>query len=270
MNTIFFNVVDGLASFCSSLMGDKINMDDLKNYVKRFIVGMSVLFFILFTYSAYVYFKDGKKEDDVVDEFVLKKVFKNVTFKNLDVYSASKHKKVTLQGPLNVYGSLHTEQSNYRDANIYGSLVATNSKFQDINVYGAANLNKVVVRDIEVYGAFEGEDIAVLNDLFIAGFGFIKRSKVNYCELLGDRLTLSGTSIKKLKITNTEKKKAVVYLEDGSIETVVFDSIPGEVITFGNAKVESVKGGTVIKSKDPFVMPQNDKIILKNTAIALP
>ncbi|MBP9752666.1 MAG: hypothetical protein KBD31_02510 [Proteobacteria bacterium] len=257
MNALFGSIVDYMVMFFASLFSNKVNIEDLKFYVQRFLVVITALFIGLFSYWGYVYFKNVAKEDDIVDEFVLKKDFKNTTFKNLDVYSSATNKKVIVQGPLNVYGSFQTEQSNYRDANIYGSLFATKAKFQDVNVYGAAKLSKVVARDIEVYGAFEAEDVAILNDLFIAGFGVIKDSKINYCELLGDRLTLSNTKIKKLKISNAEKKKAIVYVENGSIDAVVFDSIPGEVVVFGSAKVESIKGGTLIKSKDPITTPEN-------------
>jgi hypothetical protein len=235
-----------------------LKIEFIKTHTRKIAYGLIGLTSALLIFSTYSFFKNVK-EDDVIDEFVLKKDFKNATFKNLDVYSSATFKKVTVQGPTNVYGSLNAQNSNLKDINVYGSLVSSKTIFQDINIYGKADINFIKARDLEAYGTLNALDCLILNDLFIAGSATILKSKINYCELLGDSLILSDTSVKKLKISNTEKKKVTVHLNNGLIDAVVFDGVPGEIIVYGDAKVGTIKSGTIVKSEKPFVLPESKK-----------
>jgi hypothetical protein len=224
-----------------------------------------VLPILLISVGVFLFQKFTSKETESFEEFTLKKEFKSSKYNNLDVYSNAVFDKVSISGATNVYGSLVVDNSTLLDGNIYGTLHATATKFQDINVYGFSHIKNVKLRDAEIYGNLNADRLTVRNSLIIAGSASLESSQINYCELMGSQLVLQKTDIKKLKIFNTEHKKASVYLSYSNVDTIEFENIHGEVFVYDEkSSVKTIKGGTLIKvdKKFPFgndVQKQQDK-----------
>lgn len=189
-----------------------------------------------------------EKEDDVVDEFVSKKELKNASFKNLDVYSPLHTTKVVVSGSTNIYGSLITQDSDYKDVNVYGSLGLKNTNTQDMNIYGSATMENFKGRDIEVYGKLIMTQATLSGDLFVASDSKITNTDLQALETMGTELVFDKVSIKKIKVSNPEKKKVTFHLRNTKIDSISFDDLKGDVILYGDkSSVASIKGGVVIK-----------------------
>lgn len=189
-----------------------------------------------------------EKEDDVVDEFVSKAELKNAAYKNLDVYSSLHATKVVVSGSTNIYGYLTTKDSDFKDMNVYGALDLKSTNTQDMNIYGPAIMENFKGRDIEVYGKLVMNQATLSGDLFVASNSKITNTQLQSLETMGTELVLDKVSIKKVKVSNPEKKKVTFHLRHSKIDSISFDDLKGDVILYGDkSSVTSIKSGVIIK-----------------------
>lgn len=209
-----------------------------------FLVVISVIIIGVFAFQ-----KSPKTvEDDVIDEFVSKTNLKNEVYKNLDVYGSLHALKVVVPGSTNVYGSLTAKNSDFKDINVYGSVNFVETNTQDMNIYGGAQIEKFKGRDIEVYGKLAMTDAVLSGDLFVAGPSRITNTAIQSFETMGTELILDNVSVKKLKISNPEKKKVILHLRQTKIESISFEGLKGDIIFYGDKNsIQSMKEGVIIK-----------------------
>ncbi|CAO4842089.1 MAG: hypothetical protein CNLJKLNK_01136 [Holosporales bacterium] len=219
---------------------------------KKIILGVGLLVLA----GGLVYGFLGKRtvmEDDRTDEFVMKHDFKGRTFGNLDVYGSGTGDRLTVHGPSNIYGKFDVKNSQLSDITVYGALRAENTQFRDVNAYGATRLNQCQFNNLEVYGSLQGNNIHVTQDLMMTGACFLQEATISFCQFMGQDIYLKNTSIKTLKVTNTEKKKMTVHVQKCAIDKIIFDGVEGDVRIYDEqTNINAIEGGDLKHTKAKF------------------
>lgn len=219
---------------------------------KKFVFGIGILV-LVFGVIYGILEKRSVVDDEHVDEFVIKHDFKDRTFGNLDVYGSATGDRLTVHGPSNIYGPFNVKNSQLSDITVYGALRAENTKFRDVNAYGATRLLQCQFNNLEVYGSLQGNGIHIAQDLMITGACFLQEATVSFCQFMGQDIYLKNTSIKTLKVTNTEKKKITVHVQKCAIDTVIFDCVEGCVRVYDEqTNINAIEGGDLKHTKAKF------------------